>query len=101
MVNVAKIKKNFNELGLEMKVFLTLLLCAGNGAGKVGKKDLAKYLKATPQTVGKYLKTFTTCDMIKYRYNGEIMFNPEFYYVGPADEMAQAIQKYNTFKSDM
>ena len=101
MVNVAKIKKNFNELGLEFRVFLTLLLCAKNGAGKISKKDLAKYLKASPQTVGKHLKTFTTCDIIKYRYSGEIMFNPEFYYNGEPENLQCEIDKYAEFRSNM
>ena len=86
-----------------MKIFFTLILCADaeNGAGEVNKVRIAKYLKTTPQTVGKYLKTFVECNMIKYKYSGRFSINPDFYYVGPVEKRERAITDYAQFKSDM
>ena len=102
-MNVNAIKANFNKLGIEMKIFFTLILCADakNGAGEVNKVRIAKYLKTSPQTVGKYLKNFVECNMIKYKYSGRFAINPDFYYVGPTETKERAKYGYAQFKSDM
>lgn len=101
-MNVEKIKKNFSKLGVEIKIFFTLVLCADKyGAIKLPKPQLSKYLNVSAQTVGKYLKTFTECEMIKYKFSGKAIINPEFYYVGEPENLPKAIELYNNFKSDV
>ena len=101
-MNVSEIKEKFATLGVELQLFLTLVLVADeNGAIKVKKTDLAKYLRTTAQTVGKYLKTFAGAKMIKYKYSGDGIINPAFYYTGPPERKAEIIERYTNFNSDI
>ena len=101
-MNVATIKKNFGELGGEMKVFFLFVLCADkNGAVSLEKEKIVKRLGISRQTVGKYINGFVTCGMMKYKYSGKAMFNPDFMYVGPEEERARVKEKYAEFKSDV
>lgn len=101
-MNINAIKKNFNKLGIELKVFFTIVLCADkNGAIKLEKNKISRYLKISVQTVGKYIRTFVECDIMKYKYSGEGMINPEFYYVGEESQRNVVIESYERFKSDI
>ncbi len=101
-MNVYELKENFSKLGIEIKIFFTIVLCVGkNGAIKLDKKEVAKYLKVTEQTVGKYIRTFAECKMLKYKYSGEAMLNPDFYYVGAEEERSSVRERYQNFKSDV
>ena len=100
-MNVPAIKKNFNQLGIELKIFFMLKTCADkNGQILIDKNGLAKYFNVSRQTVGKYLKTFAEVGMIKYKYSGKAMFNPDFY---SSDRVNYEDVKrlYNEFKSDV
>ncbi len=101
-MNINIIKKNFQKLGIEMKTFFTLLYIVDkNGHTKIKKNAISKYLKVSPQTVGKYIKTFVDCEMIKYKYSGELIINPDFYYAGDVENLASVREQYQNFKSDM
>ncbi len=101
-MNVDIIKKNLNKLGIEMKTFFTLLYIVDkNGRTKIKKNVIGKYLNVSPQTVGKYLKAFVDCEMIKYKYSGELIINPDFYYVGAVENLSSVREQYQNFKSDM
>ena len=101
-MNVAAIKKNFSELGGEIKVFLLFVLCADkNGAVTLEKEKIVNRLGISRQTVGKYIKGFVTCGIMKYKYSGKAMFNPDFMYVGPEEERNKLKEKYQAFKSDV
>ena len=99
-MNVKKIQENINILGVEMKIFLSFInFCDKNGRTCLKKTDLAKALKTSAQTIGKYIKNFVDVKILKYKYSGEAMLNPEFYYVG--DELDAVLEEYKNFKSDM
>ncbi|MBQ3492498.1 MAG: hypothetical protein IJA88_00140 [Clostridia bacterium] len=101
-MNVSAIKKNFNLLGVEIKIFFTLALCAdANGIANVNKDKLSKYIKVSRQTIGKYMRTFAGCNILKYKYSGKTFFNPEFYYTGPEELRAKVQEDYLRFKSDV
>ena len=100
-MHVETIRKNFDNLDTGLKIFLSLVLCADeNGAVRVSQNELGKYLSISRQTVGKHIKTFVDCNMLKYKYSGETLFNPEFYFNGATD-LNIAVERYNKFKSDM
>ncbi len=101
-MNVSEIKKNFNKLGIEIRIFFTLVLCADKkGRIKAEKKELQKYLKVSIQTIGKYIRGFVECNMMKYKYSGEAMLNPDFYYTGEEEQRASIREEYKEFKSDI
>lgn len=101
MIKVEKIRRNFDNLDTGLKVFLTLVLGADeNGAVRTNQSELSKYLSISRQTVGKHIKTFVDCNMLKYKYSGDTLFNPEFYFNGVTD-LNSAIEKYKEFESDM
>ena len=100
-MNVSILKKNFNNLGVEMKVFLTLVLCADkNGAINVKTVDLAKYLNVSRQTISKHVKTFCTCGILKFKYSGKGIINPDFYFAGDVNSIDDARQRYEKLTSD-
>ncbi len=101
-MNITEIKKNFNKLGIEIKIFFILVLCADKkGRIKVEKKELQKHLKVSVQTIGKYIRAFVECNMMKYKYSGEAMLNPDFYYTGEDLQRASIREEYKAFKSDI
>lgn len=102
MVKVEAIKKNFSNLDIGLKVFFTIILCADeNGSVRLRQTDISKYLKVSRQTVGKHIRSFVDCDMLKYKYSGEAMLNPSFYYSGSEERRQDILKLYNEFKSDM
>lgn len=101
-MNITEIKKNFNKLGIEIKIFFIFTLLADKkGRIRAEKKELQKYLKVSIQTIGKYIRTFVECNMMKYKYSGEAMFNPDFYYTGEESQRASIQEEYKAFKSDI
>ena len=100
-MDVTAIKKNFNQLGIELKIFFMIKLCADkNGKIVIDRDGLSKYFNVSKQTVGKYLKTFAEVGMIKYKYSGKAIFNPDFYCSERANY--EDVKKlYNEFKSDI
>ena len=95
--------QNFKALDIGTRLFFTLVSLADSKGGiyTTTKHQLAKALKITPQTVGNYLHRFVAAGMLKYKYSGRARLNPEFYHVGQADELAEALELYKNFKSDV
>lgn len=101
-MNVSALTKNFNGLDIGVKVFLTLVLCArDNGEIELKKSDVAGYLDVSRQTVGKHIKSFAEANMLKYKFSGKGIFNPDFYYKGSLEEKVTAKELYERFKSDV
>ena len=101
-MNVKKIQENINILGVEMKIFLSFINFSDrNGRTNLKKTVLATALKTSAQTIGKYIKNFVDVKILKYKFSGEAMLNPEFYYVGDAGELDAVLEEYKNFKSDM
>lgn len=101
-MKVEAIKENISLLGVEMKIFLSFIRFADrNGKTVLKKTSLAKALNTTPQTVGKYLKVFCDVKLIKYKYSGEAMLNPDFYFAGDVTELDAVRTVYQNFKSNM
>ena len=74
---------------------------APDGSFEIRKTVLAEYVKVSRQTVGEHLNTFAKCNLLKRKYSGKGLFNPNFYYVGPEELKAQAQIEYKSFKSDV
>lgn len=101
-MNIWAIKDKFDKLGIEIKILFTIMLISDeNGVSKVEKEKISKYLKTTAQTVGKYLKNFVECDILKFKYNGKTMLNPDFYFNGSESARDNAKKLYQEFKSDI
>lgn len=84
-----------------MQLFLMLICCANrNNKISLSQDNLAKYLKVSRQTIGKHLHTFAACEMLKYKFSGVGIINPEFYYVGDSLGLEEAKKDYAAFKSD-
>ena len=98
-INLSEIK-NFKTLNTDLKLIFIILLCARPN-GKVGldKKELLNYLKISWICAKSYLKELVQANVIKCKYTGEIVVNPEFYYVG--EELDVVLKEYKNFKSDL
>lgn len=94
--------KNFKKLNSETKTLFCLILTSNNlGEINVRKPQLAEYLGISRQTVGKHLKTFSECNMIKFKHSGKMRLNPDFYFKGQPYELEKAQRLYAEFKSDV
>lgn len=100
-MNVRAIKKNFKGLDVGIKVFFTLVLASRpDGTVDLSKTRISECLNVSRQTVGRHIKTFADCGILKYKFSGKGMFNPDFYYVGPPEQKQRAQEDYARFKSD-
>ena len=89
------------NLTIPMKIFFTLISCADAlGEIELRQEKLANYVGTSRQTVGKYIGDFVACDMLKFKYSGVGIFNPEFMFNGPKEQFNVAKKTYEEFKSD-
>lgn len=71
------------------------------GRLKIKKDVLARALEVSERTVGNYIKTLSSLDLLKRKYSGETFLNPTFYYVGAEEELEHTKKQYSDFKSDI
>ena len=64
------------------------------------KDELAAALDVSPRTVANYVYTLIDMNLIKRKYDGQTVVNPEYYFTGDAAEFAKAKKEYADFKSD-
>ena len=89
------------NLSVPLKVFFTLVACADTfGRITLRQEELAKYIGTSRQTVGKYISDFVACNMLKFKYSGKGIINPEFMFNGPKEQFNVAKETYEEFKSD-
>ena len=101
-MNIAVTRQNFNALDVGIKVLFALMIEAeDDGTFNINKSTVAEQLKVSRQTVGKHICTFASCNMLKFKYSGQGIFNPDFHYTGAAVELNQVREKYKSFKSDV
>lgn len=88
---------------LPVGVRLLFFLCAnvndGDNSALAKKSALAERFKVSRQTVGSYLQKFCASGIMKYKYSGAYMINPDFYYKGKTRDVAA--KKYKSFRSDI
>ena len=102
-MNIQVTKKNFNSLDVGIKVLFALILASKKSDGTIDldKAQMSDKLKISRQTVGKHVKTFAECNMLKYKFSGQGMLNPDFYYMGAPDNLCTVREQYLKFKSDV
>ena len=94
--------KNFDKLNVQTQLLLLLTACADeNGDVRLKKEELANYLNTSRQTVGVHLTTFATCNLLKYKYSGLVKLNPEYFYNGTSDRLADVREQYTKFISNI
>lgn len=93
--------KNFNELDTGTKILIYIMLKHDREEIDVPKPKIADDLNISRQTLGKYLQTFVTCNILKYKYSGKMRLNPDFYYSGKPEDFERVKNGYQTFRSDI
>lgn len=102
MLNIKGVVKNFKTLDTGTKIlFLILATTYPSGEFTRKKSEFAEYLDVSEQTVGKHLRTFVDCGILKYKYSGKGRVNPKFNYQGETIAFEQSVKDYENFKSDM
>ena len=93
--------RNFKALHVSQRLLLTLFSIAGDdGAFRFKTSDMANRIGTSDRTVRTYLKNYTDCDVLKYKYSGSGRLNPNFYYTGNLSRFAETKKEYAEFKSD-
>ena len=64
------------------------------------KAELADALNVSARTVANYIYTLRALDLIKRKYDGRTLLNPDFYFTGSATELDTVKKDYAGFKSD-
>ena len=72
-----------------------------NGIVKVSKETIAKELDVCPRTVKNWLYALRRADVLKFKFSGKIMINPEVYFFGEDEQQKNALKLYSEFKSDI
>ena len=94
--------KNFGDLPTSTKILFALMgLSSADGKFDIKKSKLAEYVNVSKQTVGEHLNTFVKCNLLKRKYGGKGIFNPDIYYMGAPELKAKALADYKEFKSDV
>ncbi len=99
-MNVTAIK--LEPLKGETRLLFTLLsLADGLGRFQMGQDALARYIGSTRQTVSHYLHAFVKAKILKCKYSGRGIFNPEFTFAGSDADKLSACAEYKAFPCDM
>ncbi len=94
--------QNGRELPASVQLFSLLLdLTPENNVIPLNKEAFAKYLEIYPQTVAGYFKRFCDSNFMKYRYGGPVFINPDVFYAGKEERLADVRAEYQKFKSSM
>lgn len=103
MLNVPAIfQSNFGNLDTGVRILLILFACTqSDNVINLKKSTIATGAGTSRQTVGNHIKTFAETGALKYKYSGVGMFNPKFYYQGPAETREEVQRRYDLFKSDV
>ncbi len=97
-----EVVKDFKKLDVGSQILLIITYSAKkSGAVNLSKKDIAEALGICKQTIGKHLSVLAGCNIIKYKYLGEMRLNPGFYYKGEPETLERAKEEYKKFKSDI
>lgn len=93
--------KNFQALHVSQRLFFMLCAVAGDdGAFKIKTSNVAERIGTSERTVRTYLKNYTDCNVIKFKYSGSGRINPDFYYTGELSRFSETRKEYSDFKSD-
>lgn len=65
------------------------------------KSNLARIFDVNERTVANWLYALRNENLIKYKYSGKTMLNPDMYFFGSDADYEQAKNEYAQFKSDI
>lgn len=64
------------------------------------KDEIAAALNVSSRTVANYIYTLCALDLIKRKFDGRTVLNPDYYFTGDAAELEKAKKDYAGFTSD-
>lgn len=64
------------------------------------KGEIAAALNVSVRTVANYIYTLCAMDLIKRKYDGRTVLNPDYYFTGDAAELETVKRNYAGFTSD-
>lgn len=64
------------------------------------KSEIAAALNVSDRTVANYILTLRSLDLIKRKYDGRTVLNPDYFFTGNAAELEAAKKVYTEFNSD-
>ncbi len=92
---------NISPLDLSMRLFTTLVTCADDaGHINIPQPELAKYLSVSRQTIGNHLHKLCDSNILKFKFSGKGMLNPDFIYKGDYAMRHNVVDEFTSFKSD-
>lgn len=64
------------------------------------KSEIAAALNVSDRTVANYILTLRSLNLIKRKYDGRTVLNPDYFFTGNAAELEAAKKVYTEFNSD-
>ena len=64
------------------------------------KGEIATDLNVSERTVANYVYTLISMNLIKRKFNGNTVLNPDFFYSGDSAELEKVKKVFTDFKSD-
>ena len=97
---------DFADVMKEIKpamLLLNIFMAKRDGLNRidVGKKEISAALDIPERTVARWIFILTKNGLIKYKYSGSARLNPNFFFLGSAEEYDKALQEWQIFKSDI
>lgn len=94
--------KNFKDLNAALRLLFTLVsITDTHGRIRTNKADLSKHTGVCERTVKEHISVLCRCNILKWKYGGVAMLNPDFLFKGEPDEKQAARNDYSAFKSDI
>lgn len=84
-------------------ILLNLLIAMSNERNvvHVKKEDVASALNKSVRTVTSWIFVLCGAGAIKYKYKGEYMLNPNFYFKGSADVFEETKVEWTSYRCDV
>ena len=68
---------------------------------EVSKREISAALDIPVRTVARWLMLLAKNGLIKYKYSGSARLNPDFFYIGTAEDYEKALKEWHNFKSNI
>lgn len=87
----------FEALPAQIRMLLYFMKNSTGKAFRIPYEAQAAFLGVTKASVKNYLNNLQDAGILKYKFNGTIIINPDFWYVGEASELENCRTEYAAF----
>lgn len=99
-IDTSKIDLTMLDTGIRV-LFKLIAIAGAHGEIKTNKSTLAEELGKSRECIAQHINRLASAKILKYKYSGVAILNPEVIYVGADADYALSLALYQKFKSDV